>query len=154
MDASSIYRSIIIDSWPALRITYQYKAVYRLIKVLDFVRFGHGMNEIPRIVTKGTITDDNSKWRCPHYQMLCLSPHIMSGTRVCGSLTCVLPLRGDWAIFCHAVSGRVGREKSLETLWELNRATEMIDNEIHYFSHWAIMTNFLSIPTDFIYDNQ
>ena len=37
------------------------------------------------------------------------------------STCCVVPLRGDWAIFCHAGSGRVGRvwsakEKSLEIL--------------------------------------
>jgi len=37
------------------------------------------------------------------------------------STVCVVPLRGDWAIFCHAGSGRVGRvrsarEKSLEIL--------------------------------------
>jgi len=44
------------------------------------------------------------------------------------STGCVVPLRGDWAIFCHAGSGWVGRvwsvkEKSLEILlhsWELN----------------------------------
>jgi len=44
------------------------------------------------------------------------------------STDCVVSLRGDWAIFCHAGSGRVGRarsarEKSLEILrrgWELN----------------------------------
>jgi len=44
------------------------------------------------------------------------------------STGCVVPLRGDWAIFYHAGSGRVGRvwsarEKSLEILrhgWELN----------------------------------
>ena len=44
------------------------------------------------------------------------------------STGCVVLLRGDWAIFCHAGSGRVGRvrsarEKSLEILrrgWELN----------------------------------
>jgi len=43
------------------------------------------------------------------------------------STSCVVPLRGDWAVFCHAGSGRVGRvwsvrEKSLEILrhgWEL-----------------------------------
>jgi len=44
------------------------------------------------------------------------------------STGCVVSLREDWAIFCHAGSGRVGRvrsarEKSLEILrrgWELN----------------------------------
>jgi len=44
------------------------------------------------------------------------------------STGCVVSLRGDWAIFCHAGSRRVGRvrsarEKSLEILcrgWELN----------------------------------
>ena len=39
------------------------------------------------------------------------------------STGCVVSLRGDWAIFCHAGSGRVGRVWSLEILrhgWELN----------------------------------
>ena len=81
---------------------------------------------------------------------------------------CVVPLRGDWAIFSHAGSGRVGwvwpaREKSLELHchgWELNPgqredrqwdsfilplsyhdpATERTDSEIHSFSRWAIVT--------------
>jgi len=57
----------------------------------------------------------------------CLS---MVGLRPSSSLStgCVVSLRGDWAIFCHAGSGRVGKvrsaiEKSLEILrrgWELN----------------------------------
>ena len=57
----------------------------------------------------------------------CLS---MVGLQPSSSLStgCVVSLRGDWAIFCHAGSGRVGRvlsarEKSLEILrrgWELN----------------------------------
>jgi len=57
---------------------------------------------------------------------VCLS---LAGLRPSSSLStgCVVSLRGDWAIFCHAGSGRVGvwsaREKSLEMLrrgWELN----------------------------------
>ena len=56
-------------------------------------------------------------------------------------------LRGDWAIFCHVGSGRVGRvrwvrEKSLEILrhgWEWTRASVRTDSEL---SHWAIMAGF------------
>ena len=54
----------------------------------------------------------------------------MVGLRPSSSLStdCVVSFRGDWAIFCHAVSGRVGRvwsarEKSLAIVrrgWELN----------------------------------
>ena len=73
------------------------------------------------------------------------------------STGCVVALRGDWAIFCHAGSGRVGRVRSLEIFrcgWELNlghregrqwaihwaimtRATGTTDSELF---HWAIMT--------------
>ena len=82
------------------------------------------------------------------------------------STGCLESLRGDWAIFCHAGSGRVGgvwsaRKKSIETLrhdreqnpghredreihlfshWPImTRATERTDSEMHSFSHWAIM---------------
>jgi len=56
----------------------------------------------------------------------------------------VAPLRGDWAIFCHAGSGRVGRvwsarKNSLEILrrgWELNPGHRE-DSEL---LHWVIMT--------------
>jgi len=61
------------------------------------------------------------------------------------SAGCMVQLRGDWAIFCHTGSGRVGRvwsarEKSLEILhrgWELNLGLGK-DSEIHSFSHWAV----------------
>ena len=56
----------------------------------------------------------------------------MVGLRLFSSISAdhVVPLRGDWAIFCHSGSGRVGRvwstrEKSLEILrhgQELNPA--------------------------------
>ena len=61
------------------------------------------------------------------FQLLSLS---MVALRSSSSMSagCVVQLRGDWAIFCHAGSGRVGRmwsprEKSLEILhhgWEVN----------------------------------
>jgi len=61
------------------------------------------------------------------------------------STGCEVSLRGDWAIFCHASSGRVGRvwsarEKSFEILcrgWELNPGYRE-DSELF---HWAIMTD-------------
>jgi len=61
---------------------------------------------------------------------------------------CVVSLRGDWAIFCHASSGRVGRVRStgknplkcsaVAGIWTRN--TERTDSEIHSLSYWAIMT--------------
>ena len=65
------------------------------------------------------------------------------------STGCVVPLRGDWCIFCHAGSGRVGRvwsarEKSLENsalAGNWTRTTERADSETHSFSHWVIMTD-------------
>jgi len=55
------------------------------------------------------------------------------------STGCLMPLKGNWPICCHAVSGPVGKvwsanEKSLE------KVTRRADSEIHLFSHWAIMT--------------
>jgi len=60
------------------------------------------------------------------------------------STGCVVYLRGDWAVFCHTGSGRVGRvrsarEKSLEILlrgWELNPGHEE-DRQ------WAIPLSYL-----------
>ena len=70
------------------------------------------------------------------------------------STGCVVSLRGDWAIFCHAGSGRVGRVrsarwKSLEILrrgcgnW--TRVTGRTDSEL---SHWAIMTDWHGLLTE------
>jgi len=64
------------------------------------------------------------------------------------STGCVVSMREDWAIFCHAGSGRVGGvwsvwEKSLEMLrhgWELNPGHGE-DRQWDSFSHWAIMTD-------------
>ena len=65
------------------------------------------------------------------------------------STGCVVSLRRDWAIFCHAVPGRVGRtwsarEKSLKILRhgrELNPDHREDRYEIHLFSHCAIITD-------------
>jgi len=67
------------------------------------------------------------------------------------STGCVVSLRGDWAIFCHTGSGRVGRvwsdrENPLKYSavvenWTL--ATGRTDSEL---SHWAIMTAYLLNP--------
>jgi len=59
----------------------------------------------------------------------------------------VVPLRVDWAIFCHAGKRWVGRVsqgknplKYTAPSGNWTRATERTDSEIHSFSHWAIMT--------------
>jgi len=66
-----------------------------------------------------------SFWRVILYRLFSSFSHRLSvvGLRPSFSLStgCVVPLKGDWAIFCHAGSGWVGRvwsarEKSLEIL--------------------------------------
>ena len=54
----------------------------------------------------------------------------------------VVPLREDWAIFCHTGSGRVSRvwPEILRHGRELNPGHKKTDSEIHSFSHWAIAT--------------
>ena len=67
------------------------------------------------------------------------------------STGCVVPLRGDWAIFRHASWLRPGwtsvisQGKTLEILrhgWELNPGHGKTDSEIHSFFHWAIRADF------------
>ena len=77
-----------------------------------------------------------------HLSMVGLRPSSLLSTG------CVVPLRGDWAIFCHADSRRVGRvwsakEKLVKYSAVANnwtRVTRGTDSEIYSFSHWAIMT--------------
>ena len=94
--------------------------------------------------------------------LLSLISHRLSvvGHRPSFSMTtgCVMPLRGDWAIFCLAGSGlaqnglaecdQLGKNQLKCSImagnWTLagnwTRATGRTDSDIHSFSHWAIMT--------------
>ena len=87
-----------------------------------------------------TYKNHGTKWQRGSY---CLSiVELWSSSSL--STGCVVSLRGDWAIFCHAGSGQVGivwsaRKKSLEILchgWVLNPGYRE-DSELF---HWAIMT--------------
>jgi len=80
---------------------------------------------IPQIITKQDpviLNIVSSTW--PHIFYLSRRLSVV-GLWPSSSLStgCVVPLRGDWAIFCHACSGRVGRKTILKILhrgWELN----------------------------------
>jgi len=70
------------------------------------------------------------------------------------STGCVVSLRGDWAIFCQADPGCVGRVWSAKkkspystTAWNWTRARGRTDSEIHLSSHRAIATETIVYPT-------
>jgi len=98
--------------------------------------------------------EDNSKIKHTSlWYFFCYPIHRLSvvGLRPSSSIStgCVVPLRGDWAIFCHGGSGRLAEcdqsgGKSLERLRrgrELN-LSHREKSEIHLFSHWAQVTDY------------
>ena len=117
------------QSWSAMKISISCVSRNYVAESWNYVKFLH---------LKGLIKSVPKSSRSVGLTDIMLSPHFFSishclsvvGLRPSSSLStgCVVSLRGDWAIFCHAGSGRVGRvrsarEKSLEILrrgWELN----------------------------------
>ena len=90
------------------------------------------------------------RWRELHEIPCCCSSSLRTihscllGPRPSSSMSTgrVMPLRGDWAIFCHAGSKRVGRVRSTSSAaGDWTRATERTDNEINLFSHKDIMAD-------------
>ena len=84
---------------------------------------GYEARETQAVRHKSTnVSPPNFYFHWISFQFLFHQPSPVRGWTSAFLLTgCVVSLRGDWAIFCHAGSGRVGRvrsarEKSLEVL--------------------------------------